>query len=159
MQESLFSQISILIASISVTLGVVYYILNRLRAQKREELDMVMRIYMEHNTKEFHENYSLVVSAEFKDIDEFVKKFGSPMGREPIPIAFRQIIGAYNQLGLLLYHKHLKIQMVQSLFEVERHWEKVRPIVEAARKSLNDPSYLMYFEYLYDELKAFKEKK
>jgi hypothetical protein len=157
-QQDILSTVSVVIASVSVTLGVIYYILNRRRAQRREKLDLLMRIYMSWNTKEFHDNDSMLMSAEFTDYKDFVKRYGHPSGREPLQLALRQICGAYNQLGLLLYNELIDIHMIQSVFEVERHWEKVRPLIEEARKALDDSTYLMYFEYLYDEWKASKVK-
>ena len=157
-QQDVLSTVSVVIASVSVTLGVIYYILNRRSAQKREKLDLLMRIYMVHNSKEFHDNDAMLMSAEFDDYQDFVKRYGQPTGREPLHLALRQICGAYNQLGLLLYNKLIDINMVQSVFEVERHWEKVQPVIEEARKAINDPTYLMYFEYLYDEWNASKGK-
>ena len=157
MQDSL-GTISVIVASVSVIVGIIFYLINLRSARKREKIDMLMRIYMLYNTKEFHDADSLLLSAEFKDYDDFREKYGPPTGREPIHLALRQISGAYNQLGLLLQNKLIDIRMVQSTFEVERHWEKVKPIVEEARKVLNDPTYLMYFEYLYDEWLASQQK-
>ena len=119
---------------------------------------MVMRLYMSYNTKEFHDADSLLLSAEFKDYGEFRKKFGPPTGQEPIHIAVRQISSAYELLGFLLHSKLIDFSMVRAIFQVESHWEKIRPIAEAARKAYNDPTYLMYFEYLYDEWKAAQKK-
>jgi hypothetical protein len=157
--QDVYSTASIVIASVSVTLGVVYYLLNSRRARKREKIDMVMRLYMSFNTKEFHDADSLVLSAEFKDYDEFRKKFGPPTGQEPIHLAVRQISSAYELLGFLLHGKLIDLSLVWALFQVESHWEKIRPIAEAARKAYNDPTYLMYFEYLYDEWKAAQEQR
>ena len=151
--QDVLSTISVVIASVSVTVGIIFYIINLRGARKREKIDMLMRIYSVHSTKDFHEADSLFMEAEFRDYEEYVKKFGSPTGQQPIHLALRQICGAYNQLGLLLYNELIDIQMVQSVFDVERHWEKVQPLVEAARKAFNDPTYLMYFEFLYDEWK------
>ena len=105
----------------SVTLGVVYYLLNSRRARKREKIDMVMRLYMSYNTKEFHSADSLVLSAEFKDYDEFRKKFGPPTGLEPIHLAVRQINSAYELLGFLLHSKLIDLSMVRAIFQVESH--------------------------------------
>lgn len=157
--QDVLSTVSLIIASVSVTLGVVYYLLNARRARKREKLDMVMRIYAAYNNSEFHSADSLLLSTEFTDYDDFVEKYGNPRGREPIHLAVRLVCNAYSLLGLLLFNKLMDIHMVQSVFEVERHWQKVKPLVEAARKELEDPTYLMYFEYLYDEWIAFQEKR
>ena len=158
MQDALATS-SVIIASVSVTLGVVYYFLNSRSARKREKIDMVMRLYMSYNTKEFHTADSLVLSADFKDYDDFKERYGTPTGEKPIHLAIRQISSAYELLGFLLHSKLIDMSMVRAIFQVERHWEKVRPIVKAARKAFNDPTYLMYFEYLYNEWKTLKEKK
>jgi len=62
--------------------------------------DMRIRNYLRRRngiswyTKEFHDADALVLSAEFKDYDEFRKKFGPPTGQEPIHLAVRQISSA-----------------------------------------------------------------
>jgi hypothetical protein len=156
--QELLTTISVIIASISVTVGIIYYFLILRSARKREKIDAIMRIYRTYNTREFHEADSLLMSAEFEDYYDFVKKYGPPQGREPIHVALRLVSSAYNLLGIFLYNKLIDISMVQSVFEVERHWEKVKPLIEAARKELNDPTYLLHFEYLYDEWIAFQQK-
>lgn len=156
--QDVVSTVSVIIASISVTLGVVYYLLNSRRARKREKIDMVMRLYMGYNTKEFHDADSLVLETDFKDYEDFKNKFGPPTGQKPIHLAIRQISGAYELLGFLLHSKLIDLSMVRAIFQVERHWEKIRPLAEAARTAYNDPSYLMYFEYLYNAWKAAQIK-
>jgi hypothetical protein len=157
-QQDLLPTISVIIASVSVTLGVVYYLLNSRRARKREKIDMVMRLYASYNTKEFHDADSLVLEADFKTYDDFRKKYGPPTGQKPIHLAIRQISSAYELLGFLLYGKFIDLSMIRSIFEVERHWEKIRPIAKAARQAYNDPNYLRYFEYLYNEWQASKQQ-
>ena len=156
--QDVLSTVSVIIASVSVTLGVVYYLLNSRRARKREKIALVMRLYMSYNTKEFHDADSLVLETDFKDYDEFRKKWGPPTGQKPIHLAIRQISSAYELLGFLLHSKLIDLSMVRAIFQVERHWEKIRPIAEAARKAFNDPTYLMYFEYLYNEWRASQKK-
>lgn len=151
--------VSVIIASVSVTLGVIYYLLNSRRARKLERIDMVMRLYMSYNTKEFHDADSLVLETDFKDYEDFKKKFGPPTGQEPIHLAIRQIMSAYELLGYLLHSKLIDLSMVQAIFQVERHWEKIKPIAEAARTAYNDPTFLMYFEYLYNAWRASQVKR
>jgi hypothetical protein len=156
--QDVVSTISVIIASVSVTLGVIYYFLNSRRAGKREKIDMVMRLYMSYNNKEFHKADSLVLTADFKDYDDFREKYGPPTGQKPIHLAIRQISGAYELLGFLLHRKLIDLSIVQTVFQIDRHWEKLRPIVEAARTEFNDPTFLIYFEYLYNEWKTSQEK-
>jgi hypothetical protein len=106
----------VVIASVSLTLGVVYYLLNSRRARKREKINMVMRLYMSYNTKEFHAADFLVLSAEFKDYDEFKKKFEPPTGQKPIHLAIRQISSAYELLGFLLHSRLIDLRYGSSHF-------------------------------------------
>lgn len=156
MQQDPLSTVSVIIASVSVTLGVVYYLLNSRQARKREKIDMVMRLYMSYNTKEFHDADSLVLETPFTDFEDFKEQFGLPTGQKPIHLAIRRISSAFELLGFLLYNKFIDLSMIRAIFEVERHWEKIRPIAEAARQAYNDPHYLRYFEYLYNEWRALK---
>ncbi len=149
--QDVVSTVSLVIASVSVTLGVVYYLLNSRHARKREKIDMAMRLYMTYNTQEFHAADALLLSTEFTDYADFTKKYGSPLGQEPIHLAFRKVTSAYELLGFLLYHNLIDLSMVQNHFRVEAHWEKVKPIMEAARIAFNDPKFYEYFEYLYNE--------
>ncbi|MFX1300769.1 MAG: hypothetical protein ACFFDE_07480 [Promethearchaeota archaeon] len=157
MQQDVLSTVSVIIASVSVTLGVVYYLLNSRRARKREKIDIVMRFYASFNTKEFHDADSLVLEAEFTDFADFIKQYGPPTGQKPIHLAIRQISSAYELLGFLLHNKFIDLSMVWPIFEVERHWETIQPIAYAARKAYNDPNYLHYFEYLYNQWQTAKK--
>jgi hypothetical protein len=158
MQQDPLSTVSVIIASVSVTLGVIYYLLNSRASRKREKIDMVMRLYQSYNTKEFHDADSLVLESEFKDFEGFKEKFGLPTGQEPIHLAIRQISSSFELLGFLLYNKFIDLSMIRSIFEVERHWEKIQPLAEAARKAYNDPNYLRYFEYLYNQWQTSKKQ-
>ena len=149
--QDVISTASLVIASVSVTLGLIYYYLNTRRAQKREKIDMVMRVYMSYNTQEFHAADALLLSTEFTDYDDFKKKYGPPSGQDPISLALRKVNSAYELLGFLLYHKLIDLSMIQNHFQVAQHWEKVKPLIEAARIGFNDPKYFEYFEYLYNE--------
>ncbi len=114
--QDVLSTVSVVIASVSVVIGVVYYILILRGARKREKIDIAMRLYMSYNTKEFHAADSLVLTAEFKDYDDFKKKYGPLQGQEPIHLAIRQISSAFEVLGFLLYNKLTDISMIQTIF-------------------------------------------
>jgi hypothetical protein len=156
--QDAISTTSLIVASVSVTLGVIYYLLNSRSARKREKIDMAMRVYMTYNNNEFHTADALLLATEFTDFDDFMKKYGSPMGQDPIHLALRIVINAYELLGFLLYHNLIDLSMVQTHFRVEDHWEKVQPIIEAARTAYNDPRFYEYFEYLYNEWTSAQNK-
>jgi len=81
--QDVLSTVSVIIASVSVTIGVIYYFLILRGTRKREKIDMLMRLYMSYNTKEFHDADSLVLSAEFKDYDDFKAKYVPLLDKSP----------------------------------------------------------------------------
>jgi DNA polymerase III delta subunit len=48
--------------------------------------------------------------------------------------------------------------MVFELFSIDRPWNKIKPIIEEARKQLNQQELYEYFEYLYNEHQKRKQK-
>lgn len=57
-------------------------------------------------------------------------------------------------VDVLLHRKLVDISLVDDLFSgpIKRAWEKMKPVVEDARRQLNDPAYAEWAEYLYNEM-------
>ena len=90
---------------------------------------------------------------EFKDYDGYMKKHGVA--------DLMQVSGLFEGLGFLLHRRFLDIDLVRELLSesTKMTWEKVKPMVEDARKQLSQrksgeyiPVY-QWWEYLYKELK------
>ena len=76
------------------------------------------------------------------------------------------VASAFEGLGLLLHRKFLDIDLVRELLSesTKMTWEKVKPIVEDARKRLGQrkigeyiPVY-QWFEYLYNEMQKREQQ-
>jgi len=68
--------ISIAIASAGVFAAAIYYIL-QLRHQTRiRKTDLIIRLYSRLHSSEFDDAYPKIMSLEFKDYEDFVKKYG-----------------------------------------------------------------------------------
>jgi len=151
--------VSIAIASASVAAGVIYYALQIRHQTRMRQTDLIMRLYSTWESKEFTEAALKVWNLEFKDFDDFVKRYGPWYSETEVYTAFRMICNFFNGIGILLIGKLVDIEMVVKLFIVSTKttWEKVKPLVEGGRKQTN-PLMFRYFEYLYNEMKKREQR-
>jgi len=153
----LLQTVSIVIASAGVFLAAIYYIL-QLRHQTRiRKTDLVMRLFSRMHSNEFDDAYPKIMSLEFKDYEDFVKKYGRRhSGKSPeFEKAFSTVCGFFELVGTFLYRKHIDLELVYDSFGVsmiKEIWEKIKPLVVGLRRDFNDPAYGAGFEYLYNRL-------
>ena len=145
--------ISIAVASASVTLAAIYYIWQFRHQNKIRQTDLVIRLSDFGTRKDFLEACTDIFEAEFKDYDDFVKKYGPLFSKKPIPMSFF-IVGNFGErVGVLLKNKLLDVALVSQLMTVTDFWEKMKPVIEGVRREEHNPNYYMFFEYLYNEVK------
>lgn len=148
----LLQTVSIVVASTGVLIAAIYYVLQIQNQRKMRQTDLVMRLYTTFHSKEFQADMAKVMTAEFKDYDDAVEKYGWEFGF-PVGLFFEGI-------GVLLHRKLVDISLVDDLFTFDTRivWEKIKPIAEGARKHFNAPTILEWFEYLYNEMKKREQK-
>jgi hypothetical protein len=150
------TEISVIIATAGVLVGVVYYILAIRNQAQTKQTDLVMRLYATFSTSEFQDAWTKIrksaPKADIADIDEFDEKVGL---RE-----FNQVCLFFEGIGILLQRKLVDARMVEDLFggSVDRAWGYVRKAVCRGRQQMNDPTIYYYFEYLYNEMKKREQK-
>jgi hypothetical protein len=150
--------VSIAIASAGVLIGVVYYFLDIRHQARVRQTELIMQLYSEWKGKELADAYMKVVNLEFKDYDDFIRKYGPWYSESEVYTAFRMVCMMFEEMGVLLYRGLLDINIVVDLFSIttKTTWEKVRLLVEANRK--RNPNMLVYFEYLYNEMTKREQK-
>jgi hypothetical protein len=154
----LLQTVSIAIASAGVFAAAVYYILQLRHQSKVRQTDLVLRIWQTTCTEEMARSWNRLVSAEYGDLDDFVKKYGKPFSDNPIPVAFTLIALFHEGLGVSLYRKVIDVDLVRDYFAVGWAWRKFKPIVEGLRKDGSYPGFLTWTEYLYNEVKKRGQK-
>ena len=150
--------ISIVMASASVMAGIVYYAFQIRHQNRMRETDLIMRLYSAYGNEEYSEVVNRYLASEYRDYDDFVKKYGPFPSEGSVQVAFRTIGMFYEGVGILLNRKLVNPDLVYDLFNVELFWEKMKPIAEGERKRLNYPNLWEYFEYLYNEWKKRERK-
>jgi hypothetical protein len=150
--------ISIAVASASVTLAAIYYIWQIRHQTKIRQTDLVIRLSDFGTRRDFLEACTDIFEAEFKDYDDFVRRYGAPFSKKPIPMSFFIVSNFMERVGVLLKNKLLDVSLVSQLMTVNDFWEKMKPVIEGIRREEHNPNYYVYFEYLYDEMKKREQR-
>jgi hypothetical protein len=96
--------------------------------------------------------------AEYKDYDDFVKRYSPMIGKDPVSTAIGMVLNFYEGIGILVHRKLVDVDIVMELFPVDAIWEKIRPVIEGVRKHYDRPSSAEWFEYLYNEMKKREQR-
>jgi hypothetical protein len=124
---------------------------------KARRAEVIWKNYLSFNSKEFLEALLKVINLEFEDYNDFVKKYGLPLAENPVAVALCMVCNLFEGAGELL-HKGLADYETVSNIPTGMTWEKMKPIVEGARKQYNFPVLWTDFEYLYNEMKKREQK-
>ena len=145
------SSISAIAAALGVVVGVVYAIMELRNLVKARQTDLVIRLYSTFGSKEFQERWAEFISADYKDYNDFVKKYG---------LTWPEIGIFFEGVGVLLKRKLIDIALIDDLFTgpIKMTWEKGKHIVEDAKKQLNQPQWAEWFEYLYNEMQKREQR-
>ena len=145
--------ITIVVASASVVVGVIYYSLQirhqNLQIQqqtKTRQTDLLVRLFSNVLNKDWLEAWEKVRDREISDYDEYKKKYGF--------VEANQVYLFYDQLGRLLQKGLIDIDILpMETGQIFNAWEKLKPLIEGSRKKFKEPKLGCGFEYLYDEVK------
>jgi hypothetical protein len=153
------TEISAIVATAGVLVGVVYYVLQMRHQEKMRKTDLVVRLYSTWESKEFSEATLKTWNLEFNGYEDFVKKYGPWYSETEVYTALRMVGSFFELLGVLLSSDFVDVSIVANTFRItiETTWEKIKPLVEGGRKVYGP--YLYYnFECLYNEMKKREQK-
>lgn len=130
---------------------------------KQRKLEMLIRIYPGYNIsrKELRTAEKNVVTSDYKDYSDFIKKYGEVDSANQIPLAFDEVGDYYEGIGILVHRKLVDPDLVYALVgnKVICYWEKMLPFTKGLRGSSSDNSVWEYFEYLYNAMKKESGKR
>jgi hypothetical protein len=160
----LLQTVSIAIASAGVFAAAVYYILQLRHQSKVRQTDLLLKIYSTFGSEEFQKALAKTFNLDFKDYDEFVKKYyntSTGFVESPEIISMSMVNVLFEEVGVLLNRKLIDLGLVDDLFGyfVIPLWEKIRSAVEGWRRQFQTPRSLQQFEYLYNEMKKREQQK
>jgi hypothetical protein len=153
---------TVVIAGISVIIGVINSILSSRRAEKNDEqtletrqAQLYMPIYNRWNSKEIVHAYGQVrYMYQWTDVSDFESKYNPDVN--PEYYAHYALLSTFFEgLGVLVAKGLIDISLIEDLLSqrVIWYWEHMKPIMLEARRRLNDPTQYDHVEYLYNEMK------
>jgi len=153
------STASIVIASAGVFVAAIYYVLQIRHQSRMRQTDLIIRLYSFYNSEACQKALATVLALDYRDYDDFVKKYGSVPSPSPneVQVSLQMVGTFFEGVGVLLSQGLLDINLVQKLFNVGGYWKKIEPIVRELRRTL-DASEKEWFEYLYNEWKKREQQ-
>jgi len=147
-----------IVAAVGVIVGVVFTVMELRNLIKQRQTDLLMRLHLAFSTKETVEAALKYMSTEYKDYDDFVEKYGSPLAEGPVQTVFLMMGMFFEGIGILLKRKLVDPDLVNDLFAVEMLWLKWKLLAEGLRKQTGNPHFAEWFEYLYNEMKKREQR-
>jgi len=144
--------VSIVVATTSVVVGVVFAVLQLRGLLKTRQTDLIMRLYSRFGSKGFQKTWEEVLGREAKDLYDYEKKYGW---------AEWTAIGVFFEgLGVLLHRKLISIDLVDDLFSgpIKTTWNKMKNNIIESRKEQGQPTIFEWFEYLYNEMQKTEQQ-
>jgi len=148
---------SAIVAALGVLGGVILTVQELRHLHKQRHTDLLVRLapWLNIPSSELLQAYVKVINLEFKDYDDFVKKYGQPLAEKPEQMAIMTIGNYFEAIGALLERKLLDVDLAWDYWGetfVKLWQEKYQPYVEGVRKEFNQPEFAYHGEYLFDEM-------
>jgi hypothetical protein len=144
--------VSIVVATASVVVGVIFAILQLRDFVKTRQTDLIMRLYSHFGSEGFQKTYEKLGVGETLSLHNYEEKYG---------LAGWVAVGTFFEgIGVLLHRKLIDIGLVDDLFTspVKMAWDRMKDSIIEARKEYGQPTIFEWFEYLNNELVKREQK-
>ena len=163
---TLISSLLYPVAALTLTIAAAYYVLNLARNERRQDEELKVRkaellwsIYMRWDEPDFLRSWNEVSSWEWKDYDDYMRKYGP--GSDPELEIKRGMIGIYfESVGVLVQRGLIDVSEIDDMMSgyVMGYWRKFEPVMVEFRKRHNRPEAAEHIEYLYNEVRRVYEE-
>lgn len=143
--------ISAIVAAAGVIAGLILTVQELRHLHTQRQTDLVMRLWQQSCGEENVKAWSKLESAEYRDFNDFVKKYGHPFSENPVPIALAMTARFFEGMGIAVHSKIVDIDLVLNFWDVGMSWKKVKPIAEGLRKEYGIPGIFEWFDSLFNE--------
>lgn len=164
-EQITFQTIFQFLQTLSIMVGIAYYLMILQNQQKSQQTaletrqaQLFMPIYAKFYDKEFMKDYVKIISWEWTDYDDFMKKYGANNIE-----AWSTIMAwtdYFEGLGVLVKRGLIEVSFIDDLISgmVIQFWEKYGPYIMEFRERANYPQFAEFCEYLYVEIKSIAEQ-
>ena len=126
------------VVAISVTLGVVFAIIQLRGIARDRRTHLVLDVFSHVGTLEFSEQFAKILNAEFKDAKEAEEKCSI--------VALSMVARYYEGVGLLIRRRLVDPNLIFESLPFDIMWRKMKPWCLEKRRSLG-PDIYVHFEY------------
>jgi hypothetical protein len=144
--------ISIVIAAMSVVIGVINSMLASRRAEQQRQMQLFMGIYGRFHAEDFRRSALEILSMERMGYDEAMKD------RE-LQIHGSKLLSYFEGVGVLVSRNLIDIDLVEDLMgnHIVQLWEIMKPGVQEMRKRVH-PKEANAVESLYNAIKNYRQQ-
>ena len=157
---ALLQSVSYIAGASGVCIAAIFYVLN-LRISQRNmrqtletrKLQFVTNITNQLNSEEGHRRYTELINMEWKDYDDFEKKYGSDYNLDNYAKRMN-VWKTYNTLGMLVREKLVEPEVLYRINNIDPlfMWSKFKDVIKEQRKRYSPEDDLSDFEFLYNEI-------
>jgi hypothetical protein len=158
--------LALILTGCGIIVSIIYYasVLRNTNKTQQMQLEtrqtqLFMQLYQQLNTEESHKTIMELINFEIKDTEEYLQKYDSAVN--PSHYGKRANIWySFNTIGELLRMGIIELDLLTRLkldLTVILMWEKYEDIIRATRLRESIPDVWEGFEYLYDEMKKFRD--
>jgi hypothetical protein len=156
----LLQSVSYIAGALGVCIAAIFYVLN-LRISQRNmkantetrQFQLLMQLSAPSYTKEGFRNWFEFANMEWKDYDDFEKKYGADANPESLLVR-EFMIGWFNKTGLLLRYGMIDRMLLYDFLGPDyiTLWNKYGEIIRTQRELYSWPEFARDWEYLYNEM-------
>jgi hypothetical protein len=158
-EQVIFQTVFQFLQTLGILVGVFYYIMVLRNQSKTRQIQLIMQL-SDSYTEEFSRKGVELLDMEWKDYDEFERKYGSD--NNPDNFAMRVTSwNRFNTQGQLLMNRLID---ADTIFGANRqaamfHWKKFGEVIKEIRRRYNMPLFCTGFEYLANENSKYLERR
>jgi hypothetical protein len=145
--------ISVVIASASVVVSAVYFMLDTRHQRGIRKTESIIRLspWFQIGAKEIQEAINDVCSAEYTDYKDYLAKYDG----KPEQTSLRLLGNYFEGVGLLVYMKLVEMDIVYNFWGdvAESVWDGNEEVIDGMRRDIGTPYTFQYWEFLVREVK------
>jgi len=145
--------VSVVIASISVIVYTVYFMLENRRQRRIMQTDSIIRLspWFNIEAKDIQDAISNVCSMKYTDYKDYLEKYDG----KPEQKSLKLLGNFFEGVGLLVYMKLVDLSIVYNFWGdvAESVWDDDEEIIRGMRKDVGSQWAFQYWEFLVKEIK------
>ena len=147
-----------MVTTASVTVAVIYYMFTLRINMKAREMEICRLHTSDWNSDQGMQRYAIVMSMEWKDYDDFMKKYG--YSNPEMWGKWLSQFFMFETMGVLVKSGVVDIEKLYALggYGSIRVWEKFKGIIQSRRDSAWGQDYMINAEFLAEEMFKIKMK-